>query len=313
MNKKRYDINYLLNYCNENKILLLKNYDDIHLTKNTKIEGNCITEMCDGSFNKTFLYITKNGAFCEKCTKINRKLNYKKTCLEKYGVVNVFQLEIIKEKIIETNLVKYGVENPTYSNEIRQKTKQKCFEKYGVEHTCQLPDVINKRKQAVFIKYGVEHPLQSEKYREYFKNKCLEKYGVENPSQNQEIAEKASKNSYNRKTYTYPSGNQITCQGYEPFALDKLIKNENIEENDIVTGCKNVPTIWYKDDCNKNHRHYVDIFIKSQNRCIEVKSTWTAKKKIDNIFLKQKASKELGYLYEIWIYNNKGEIVECYN
>jgi hypothetical protein len=95
--------------------------------------------------------------------------------------------------------------------------------------------------------------------------------------------------------------------------LDKLIKNENIEENDIVTGCKNVPTIWYKDHCNKNYRHYVDIFIKSQNRCIEVKSTWTAKKKIDNIFLKQKAGKELGYLYEIWIYNNKGEIVEYYN
>ena len=128
MNKKRYDINYLLNYCNENKIFLLKNYSDIHLTRNTKIEGNCLTEMCDGIFNKTFLYITKNCAFCEKCTKINRTLNYKKTCLEKYGVENLFQLEITKGKIIETNLKKYGVENPTYSNEIREKTKQKCFD-----------------------------------------------------------------------------------------------------------------------------------------------------------------------------------------
>jgi hypothetical protein len=32
----------------------------------------------------------------------------------------------------------------------------------------------------------------------------------------------------------------------------------------------------------------------------------------DNIFLKQIAGKELGYNYELWIYNRKGERVECY-
>ena len=37
--------------------------------------------------------------------------------------------------------------------------------------------------------------------------------------------------------------------------------------------------------CNENHieglkhRHFVDIFIPSQNKCIEVKSTWTAEKR----------------------------------
>ena len=47
-----------------------------------------------------------------------------------------------------------------------------------------------------------------------------------------------------------------------------------------------------------------------QNRCIEVKSTWTAKKKKDTILLKQKAAKELGYDYEIWIYDRKANRVE---
>ena len=109
-----------------------------------------------------------------------------------------------------------------------------------------------------------------------------------------------------------PSGNQITCQGYEPFALNKLINDELINETDIVTGAKNVPEIWYDDEAGKKHRHYVDIFIQSQNRMVEVKSTWTAEKKKDNIFLKQDAGKKLGYLYEIWVYNKKGEIVECH-
>jgi DNA repair protein RadC len=107
-----------------------------------------------------------------------------------------------------------------------------------------------------------------------------------------------------------PSGNIISCQGYEPFALNDLLQKELVKEEDIITGCKNVPEIWYNDDAGKKHRHFVDIFIPSQNRCIEVKSTWTAKKKQDNIYLKQNAGKELGYNYEIWIYNGKGERVE---
>ena len=56
----------------------------------------------------------------------------------------------------------------------------------------------------------------------------------------------------------------------------------------------------------------MDIFIPSENKCIEVKSTWTAKKKKDNIFLKQNAGKELGYKYEIWVYDCKGNKVETY-
>jgi len=102
----------------------------------------------------------------------------------------------------------------------------------------------------------------------------------------------------------------IICQGYEPFALDKLIKEENISEEDIITGCKNVPQIWYNDENGKKHRHYVDIYISSQNRCIEVKSTWTAKIHKSNIYLKQEAAKQLGYQYEIWIFNAKKELVE---
>ena len=77
----------------------------------------------------------------------------------------------------------------------------------------------------------------------------------------------------------------------------------------IITGSKNVPEIWYNDENGKKHRHYVDIFIPSQNKCIEVKSTWTAEKKKDNIYLKQQAAKDLGYQYEIWIYNRNFEKV----
>ena len=66
-----------------------------------------------------------------------------------------------------------------------------------------------------------------------------------------------------------------------------------------------VPIIWYKTDDGIKHRHYVDIFIPTQNLCIEVKSTWTIKFTKSNIFLKQQAAKDLGYKYEIWVYNER--------
>ena len=89
-----------------------------------------------------------------------------------------------------------------------------------------------------------------------------------------------------------------------------LIEHENIQENDTVVGCKNVPIIWFEDETCKRHRHYVDIFIPSQNKCIEVKSNWTAKINLDIIFIKQKAGKELGFQYEIWVYDRKHQLVE---
>ena len=87
--------------------------------------------------------------------------------------------------------------------------------------------------------------------------------------------------------------------------------NDAVSRTNIITGSSSVPEIWYDDDEGLKHRHFVDIFIPSQNKCIEVKSTWTAEKKKDNIFKKQQAGKHLGYNYEIWIYNSKGEKVEC--
>ena len=155
--------------------------------------------------------------------------------------------------------------------------------------------------------------MQREEIKEKYRQTNLKKYGVEYPVQCQEIYEKQDKNSYYLKDYKMPSGIIIKIQGYEHYALNELLQKENIIENEIKTGSKNVPTIWYNDISGKKHRHFVDIYIPSKNKCIEIKSTWTFKKQKDIVFLKQMAAKELGFLYEIWVYDNKGNKVEIYN
>lgn len=379
MTKGTYNYNNLVSYCNDNEIILLKDYKDINVTRDTFILGKCNTSNCINEFNKTFRQLKATGSHCIFCTKNNMKIKVENTCLKNYGVKSVFQCkemrdnmtksiidkygvnnvsklkeiqlkkentcmknhgvkvsfnsskikeqitntyiakygvdnpfksDIIKNQIKQTNLQKYGVENPQQNKIIKNKTKKTCLEKYGIDNVLQLERVILKRNQICLEKYGDEIILRTELGKQKIKQTCLEKYGVEYPQQVPEIAEKSSKNGYRKKTYTLPSGKELICQGYEPLALDKLVKEDNILEEDIVTGCKNVPQIWYNDENGKKHRHYVDIYIPSQNRCIEVKSTWTAEKNKDNIYLKQNAGKELGYNYEIWIYNYKKELIE---
>ena len=158
--------------------------------------------------------------------------------------------------------------------------------------------------------FGVEHPFQSQEVRSKFKETSLKNYGVEHPMQNAEFSEKTSKNAYKGYDYIFPSGRTERMQGYENYMLNDLLFKENVSENDIIVNRSEVPIIWYEDVDGKKHRYFVDCFIKSQNRCIEVKSTWTAEKKQDIIYLKQQALKDAGYLCEIWIYDSKGEIVE---
>jgi hypothetical protein len=91
--------------------------------------------------------------------------------------------------------------------------------------------------------------------------------------------------------------------------LDELLKN-NVSEDDIVVSRKYVPEIWFNNLKGKRSRYYIDCFIKSQNKCIEIKSEWTIKD--EDVFLKQQAVKDAGYKCEIWVYNRKGNIVEKY-
>ena len=227
------------------------------------------------------------------------------------GVENPSQSQETKDKIKRTNLERYGVEHNLQREEIKDKIKRTTLERYGVEHILQCEYIKEKIKKNNLEKYGVEYTSQLEDVKEKAKQSNLRKYGVEYPQQNSEISEKLSKNAYNLKNYIFPSGKIIRIQGYEPFGINELINKERINENDIITSRIEVPAIWYEDKNGKKHRYYVDIYIPSQKRCIEVKSIWTMEKKRDNVLEKQQAMKNAGYECEIWVFNGKGKKIEC--
>ena len=89
--------------------------------------------------------------------------------------------------------------------------------------------------------------------------------------------EELLKNSFSYKSYRLPSGKVVSLQGYEPKAMDFLLKNYS--ESDLFTKNSDIEKLIgkfsYFDDDMKEHRYYPDIYIKSENRIIEVKSDFT--------------------------------------
>lgn len=232
---------------------------------------------------------------------IHEKKN--RTTMIHYGVKNPFESNIVKEKSKKTNLLKYGVEYNSQSKEVKDKIKETSLKKYGVECPLQDEGVKNKGKNTNLVKYGVEHRMQNNSEKEKQKKTNLIRYGVEYASQSNEIMEKIQKNAKKYKEYKMPSGTIRKVQGYEPFALDELIKTYTEEQ--IKSDRKDVPRISYRVE-EKQKYYFPDIFIPHENKIIEVKSTWTYNCKEDNIKAKAEACKSQGYKYETWIYNGKG-------
>jgi len=330
----KFDVNMLMDFCETNDILLLDDYSNKFINRDSVIEGICKNTDCENIFRKPFRELLKINGYCKDCSKENGKLKIVETNLKKYGVNCPLQLPEIREKIKQTTLQKYGVEHNSQSNKIKEQKKQKSLQKYGCEFTLQSPEIREQIKQTNLVKYGVENPQQNKEIKEKtmntnielygcksptgnicVKNKViqtnLERYGVPHHSQNPEVSETMIKNAYNKKSYILPSGKTIFIQGYENFMLDYLLLVEKLDENDIFTNRNDVPEIWYNDKTYKRRRHYVDFYIKSQNRCIEVKSTFTNQEK-NNVFEKQKAAKDLGLKYEIWIFNKEGDLLDKY-
>lgn len=146
--------------------------------------------------------------------------------------------------------------------------------------------------------------------KEDVEQKNLEQYGVRHHQQNPEIFEKQQKNAKKFKEFKMPSGTVRKVQGYEPFALRDLLKTYTEEQ--IKTDRKEVGRIKYKLECDEKEKYYFpDIYLPHEKKYIEVKSSWTAKQKPEVIEAKAAACREQGFACEIWVYNAKGERVEC--
>lgn len=214
----------------------------------------------------------------------------------------------IQKKRKSTNVKKYGVDIASKLPEVIEKNKQSHIQNWG-DYAMRNKEIINKRnitciekyggvgmgsnflhqkmKKTNIEKYGVEYYSQTSDWYDKCVESAIEKYGKDWISKVDHINAKQQSGGYSYHDFEFPSGKVVRVQGYEPKALIKLVIDYG--EDDIVVGVQNII------DCigffhyvyeNETHRYYPDIYIKSENRVIEVKSDYTFNKEKDKNLLK---------------------------
>ena len=119
----------------------------------------------------------------------------KNTNINRYGSENPFQSEQIKRKIKDTMWQRYGVEHALQSTELMEKFHNTCMQNNSVSNPMESIDIRNKSKKTLQQIYGVDNSFKSKEVRDKFNKTMLQRYGVEWAMQSNDIQQKTMENN----------------------------------------------------------------------------------------------------------------------
>jgi len=137
-----------------NEILSIK-VSDMPIGSGAKIKVKC--DICGNESEVTInrYYInTKKLTTYYACSRKCAEQKTKNTNLDKYGVENVSNYQIVKDKKVETCLKNFGVEYPQQSKEILNKGKNTKFDRYGDENYSNCLKMIKTKRKNIIEKYN---------------------------------------------------------------------------------------------------------------------------------------------------------------
>lgn len=143
--------------------------------------------------------LLKGSLVCKSC-------HIKKTCLDKYGVINPSQIEGVQEKIKEKLKAKYGegVSSTAQVPGAREKAKQTMIERYGDYYT-RTQEYKDRSEKTNLKKYGARIGSMSEIVKENTRKRNLEKWGVDNPARDPSVKKKIKDHFLNTYGVINPS------------------------------------------------------------------------------------------------------------
>jgi len=149
----------------------------------------------------------------------------------------------VREKVKETFLKKYGVQNPLQSPEVQEKRKKNFIEKYGVEHQSQLISVCEKRKKTCLDKFGATTNLLCDDTINKIKQTNLRIFGCEHNSQSQQIKEKKKKTNLRNCGFEYNFQSEISKEkvkktNLKKYGVECTLLSEDVKEKIKSTNLK---------------------------------------------------------------------------
>lgn len=197
------------------------------LTKSSESIIDVCCDICGGKNIISYSRYNKSTSnydiySCNKCKNFKTKI----TCIKKYGVENASQIEEVKEKKEMTCMSNYGVKNLSQSPDIMAKIRCSFLEKYGVEYPLQNNEIKQKFEETMFKNHGVKHALLNNNLKEKSKKTLFKNYGVEHPSHSEEIQIK-SKLTRIRNFNQIPETKLSEWEKYKSQVRRETRKNKN--------------------------------------------------------------------------------------
>jgi hypothetical protein len=239
-------------------------------------------------------YASQNTKIAAKISKSKRNLDaierVKQTVLDKYGVDNVSKDESIKKKIKNTFKSKYNKDHPMQVKSIKDQVKKTCINKYGVDNPLKDKDILQRSVES-FRKHVFNNPdkypyvtvLRKKEFWDDLESSSLKKVCEKFGLSYQTVASFMSRDEFKDKfqdTYSFPK-----CQAQN--LIQSTLENLGLK-------------------CDRNRRDVIspkelDIYIQDQNFAIEYNgSIWHSEKMNSSIEARKK------HIYKTQLCHQKG-------
>jgi hypothetical protein len=142
------EYSYIIDFCSKNDLNDLPFKEKVYLSVN-KINRLpvCKNPNCSSlvSFrNSTLGYREYCSTKCLSSDPDIKKIKQQKS-IQKYGTNTPAQSQVIKNKIIKTNLEKWGANSPMCDDGVRKKSKETLIKNWGVDNPSKSEELIEKR------------------------------------------------------------------------------------------------------------------------------------------------------------------------
>ena len=261
--------NDIINYNGNGWMEMLYNYIN-NIIENPKCE------IC----NKILHLKKYNTGYANHCSTscLNKsethKIKIKKTWLKKYGVDNPSKSDIIKNKI-KSKVCKNGIWY-VETDECKKKTKETSLKKYGVDSYSKLNEYHEKVKKTSIERYGFDSYNKTEKSKNETKSSNLEKYGVEWYLSTDEFKEKSKQTNLKKRGVTSHTKTDEYKTKMKKYYLENYGVEYYTQTNEFKTAMMNTMIekygeIWinYAPKYNINSIIYLDMLSKKLNLPIQ--------------------------------------------
>ena len=174
------------------------------------------------------------------------KQGYREFCSKRC----MYDSKDIKEKRRESNIKKYGVDNPSKSKEIRDKIERTNIEKYGVKYPLQNGKMVEKNKEYFLEKYGVDNPSNIESVKEKRRMTMMDRYGAISYSKTDEYHSKSTETKLDRYgDENYNNIDKIKATKFERYG--DVNYNNKEKRKDTILSKYGVSSYTMTDDYKK--------------------------------------------------------------